>query len=643
MVGAGGGDLGHHLGDRLRLGGGAELRQHDEALQVAADAGMTDAHVGGGLVEQAVHVLAPDGLGDRAREVVHLARNLHPRRHHDRLLLGGAADENAVAGTAERELHVVHRHLPDAVLLGKQRGEEALLAELLHQSLEHQLGRLVVAELEAGFARVVRGRARMPHAPCLRGEEPDQRRRRDDGGDERHQDADAEDLLGEKSARKAETGNDERHLAARHHAGADAEAAKDVEAAAHRRHHAPDHLRRDRNRGVDAAKNEHRLGTEGADIDHHAHGAEEHRHQEGVDRGKHLLDRVLEVGAGERQAHHVRADDHRQAHVLEEARQHQRQTEGHRRDHHRTLERLLEELGDPPRRKKRNRRRPEPDAERLERDKPDLAPVHAASGRPGGLRRLVRRDDAVADGKHDEAKDVVDHRAGHDGDALLGVHLLLLGKDARGDANRSGGGHDAHVERGRLGHRLGQRDADKRVGAALGEHREEPRQQHDRAEVAEDKRHQHAAKTDHQPDKRVLEEHLDVRLQPREKEENHRRQSGDAVELVPRRVDQPPGAGNLPEGGAVEKPAREKPVAEADAAERPGTDHDARAEFAENRGELQHRRDRPAQPRGENDDTDLQHEEHHLLHARQTEVGIGFVLDPAGGIRAKRRQRERDQ
>ena len=175
------------------------------------------------------------------------------------------------------------------------------------------------------------------------------------------------------------------------------------------------------------------------------------------------------------------------------------------------------------------------------------------------------------------------------------------------------------------------------------ERREELRQQEDGAEVAEHERHQDAAETDHQPDYRVLEEHLDVRLQPRQEEEDHRRQGGEAIELVARGVDQPSGgAGYLAKGRTVEKPAREKPAAEADAAQRPGADHDAGAEFAEDRRELQRRRDRPAHARGEDDDADLQHEEHHLLHARQSEVGIGLVRGATRCEGAERRQHQRN-
>ena len=143
------------------------------------------------------------------------------------------------------------------------------------------------------------------------------------------------------------------------------------------------------------------------------------------------------------------------------------------------------------------------------------------------------------------------------------------------------------------------------------------------AEIAEDKRNDDAAKPDQEADERVLEEHLQVRLKAGEEEQYHRRESRDSVERGRRGVEH---VARLlrdgPELGAVEESAREKAVADADAAESPRAYDYARREFAENRRKAQHRGERPADARCEDYDADLHYEEHHLLYARQPEVGI---------------------
>ena len=654
-AGDGGLGIGHVAGALLRhradhlLAGVAlvrrlELRQHHEAAQVARDA-LVAALDGLRRGQHLLHVLLADGLGDRPREVVHLRGDLHPRGHHDRLLGGRAVEADLLAVAADGQLNVVHRDLPDVVRVRQARREEALVAELQKELDEHHFGDVLVRQLEHHLARAVRAALRVAHALRLRREERDERGRRDERRDERHHDADAEDLLRQVPGREADSRDDQGHLAARHHARADPQAAEHVEAAAERGHHAAEDLRGDGERGVDRAEDENRLRAERADVDHHAHRAEEDRHEEGVDGREHLLDRMLEVGAREREAHHVRADDHREPHHLEEAREDERETERHRRDHDGRLEEEFQKPRQVPRREHADQRRAQPHAERLGRDEPDLAPVHALAAAPA---RARGDDDAVADGEHDEAEHVVDDGAGHDRRALLRIHLLLLGEDARGDADRRGGGHDAHVERRLLRDRLRERQV-----LQVREGVEEPRQQVDGAEVAEEERDDHAADADERADERVLEEHAEVRLETRQEEEDDRGERRDAVERGRGRVEHGVVAGDRAEHrghGALRRGvqlAQRRAVEEAvleeaperigqdrDAAERPRADDDAGRELAEDRRQLQERRERAAHLRGEDDDADLQHEEHHVLGARQAEVrigGRGLVGERGGG------------
>ena len=121
------------------------------------------------------------------------------------------------------------------VFLGEERGEEALVTELGDEAHEDEVRYVGAAQLEADLARVVVAWPRVAHALRLRGEEAHERRGRDDRRDERHEDADAEYLLGEVAAREAEAGDYEGDLAAGHHAGANPEPAQDVEPAEHRR------------------------------------------------------------------------------------------------------------------------------------------------------------------------------------------------------------------------------------------------------------------------------------------------------------------------------------------------------------------------------------------------------------------------
>ena len=72
----------------------------------------------------------------------------------------------------------------------------------------------------------------------------------------------------------------------------------------------------------------------------------------------------------------------------------------------------------------------------------------------------------------------------------------------------------------------------------------------------------------------------------------------------------------------MEEAAGEKPVAEAYAAERPRSYHDARRKLPEDGRHAQHGGERAAKPRREDYDSDLEHEEHHLLDSRKAKVGI---------------------
>ena len=341
---------------------------------------------------------------------------------------------------------------------------------------------------------------------------------------------------------------------------------------------------------------------------------------------------MLEVGARERKAHHVCADYHRKAHELEEPCEDECKAKGHGRYDHGAAEEGLEGFRDPARGDEADCRCAEPYAERLRGDYPDCAPVHRAVRRADFRGSVVRGDYAVADCEDDEAEDVVDHGAGHDGHAFLGVHLLLLGEDASRYAYGRCSRHNAHVERGLLGHRLGERQVPQ-----VCEVPEELRQQIDGAEVARHERDDDAPEAHHEADEGIAQEHLEVGLEAGEEKEYHRGEGRYAIERGRRRVEHRAVSGNRAEhldalsarcrvhrleGRSVEKPAREKPVAETDAAERPRSDDDARRKLPENRRELHHRGCSPAEARGKYDDAKLQYEEHHLLHAGEAEVGI---------------------
>ena len=135
----------------------------------------------------------------------------------------------------------------------------------------------------------------MAHTTRLREEEAHEGRRRHHRRDERHENADAEDFLREEAAGEAEARDDEGDLAARHHAGADADRAEQIEPAEQRGQRAADDLGQNGEGRVDEAEVEDRPGGERRTVHHHAHHAEEDRHEERVDGGERLLDEVLEI------------------------------------------------------------------------------------------------------------------------------------------------------------------------------------------------------------------------------------------------------------------------------------------------------------------------------------------------------------
>ncbi len=333
---------------------------------------------------------------------------------------------------------------------------------------------------------------------------------------------------------------------------------------------------------------------------------------------------MLYVGAGKREAHHVCADDEGQAERLERAGDDEREAERERR--YRTWR--LEELQEPRyllRKHHADDRAHEPHAERLDRSRADGAPLDAPRGLARRVGFALGADDAHADREDDDAQDVVDDRAGHDRHALLGVHLLLLGEYARGYADGSRRRHDAHEHRRRRERRLDDLAVLHEL-AELGEALDaaedvgEERRRVDGAEIAEHEREHDASYANEGSRERVLEEHLEVRLDSREEQEDYGRDRADAVELRRRREGVPAGQGLRPERVAVEEPVLEHPVEAGDRnpAERPRTYDDSRAELAEHARELERSRDRPADLRGEDDYADLQNEEEHLR--RHTEL-----------------------
>ncbi len=642
---------GNEFLDGLLLGVGLELGKHGKVLDVACGQRQFTLRVGFRLCDKLRHVLLlEERLRDGLGEFVHLAYHFHPRLVEDALLRGRAVDADGIARALERQFHVVHRDFPDAQvgLVRVLDCEEALAAEFVDELAQHDRRHLVVGELEADLARICHGRLGVTHTTRLREEEPHEGRRRHHRRDERHENADSEDLLRKIAVGETETGDDEGHFAARHHAGADADRAEQIEPAEQRGKRAADDLGQNGEGRVDETEVEDRLGGERRTVHHHAHHAEEDRHEERVDGGERFLDEVLEIRPAQRKARHVGADDHGEAHVLEEPGEDHGKSERKRGDGLRVLEEL-QQPGDLARDEYADERGAEPHAECLHGHHADCTPVHAGRGRAaGGLGREGGGDDAVADREDDEAKHVVDDRAGHDRDAFLGIHLLAFGENARRDADRGRRRHDAHVHRGRLHPGAGERQ----LGQIAELRFEELRQQIDGAEVAEDEREDDAADADHEADERILDEHLQVRLQAGEEEKDDGRQCRDAVERRARRVEHGPAAGHRakhrlhgrgravgqerrpvdrPERAAVEKTVLEDSVAEADAAKRPRANHDAGRQFTENGGQLEQRSHHASQLCGENDDADLQHQKHHFLDTRHVEVRIGRNGIPCQG------------
>ena len=223
---------------------------------------------------------------------------------------------------------------------------------------------------------------------------------------------------------------------------------------------------------------------------------------------------------------------------------------------------------------------------------------------------------------------------------LLGVHLLLLGEYARGYADRGCRRHDAHEHRRRRERRLD----DLAVLYELAELREaldaaeevgEERRRVDGAEIAEHEREHDASNADEGSRERVLEEHLEVRLDSREEQKDYGRDRADAVELRRRREGVPAGQGLRPERVAVEEAVLEHAVetGDRDAAERPWADQDARAELAEHAREAHRAGKHAADLRGEYYDADLQNEEEHLRRHAE-------FCRPVGRVRGKRLARE---
>ena len=525
--------------------------------------------------------------------------------------------------------------------LGEERDEEALLAELLDETVDDELGDFARLELEDDFAAAVGVGLRVAHALRLRVEEPDERRRRDDRRDERHQDADAEHLLGEVAVGKADARDDERDFATRNHARADAQGAKEVEAAEERRDRAAYDLCEDGERGVDAAEDQDRLRAERRNVDHHAHHAEEDRHEERVEVREILLDEVLYVGAREREAHHVRADDEREAERLEHAGDNERKAERERGDRAVRLEEL-EEPGNLLREHHADDCADEPHAERLQGRRADGAPVDALRRSFACCRRLtLGTDDAHADREDDNAENVVDHCARHDRHALLGVHLLLLREDARRDADGGRGGHDAHEHRRRRKRRLDDLAllhelAELREAFDAAEKVGEVCRRVDGAEVAEEEREHHAAYAHERAGERVLEEHLEIRLETGEEQQDDRRYGADAVELGRRGEGIPARGGLGAQGLAIEDAVLEHAVeaGNREAAKGPRANQNAGPKFAKDARKLERRRDRPADLRGEDDYADLQDEEEHLRRHAE-------FCRPVGRLCRKRLARER--
>ena len=211
--------------------------------------------------------------------------------------------------------------------------------------------------------------------------------------------------------------------------------------------------------------------------------------------------------------------------------------------------------------------------------------------RARGLGRLVGGDDAIAYCQHNQSQHVVDHGARHDRDALLGIHLLPFGENARRDAYRGGGGHDAHVERAGLHHGLRKRHGLERLYPF--DVREEHRQKLHGAPVAQEKREDHAAQSHHRSDEGILEEQLQVGFQARKEEQDDGGERGYAVERRGCGVVHMPFCLKGPERRAVEKTVLEKSAkhirTKPDAAQRPRSNQDSRAQFAKDGRHLQKR------------------------------------------------------
>ena len=334
---------------------------------------------------------------------------------------------NGILFKAHRNLKVVHLDSPDVVLGAEQMGEEAFLLERFDKLIAHELSDGFGCELERERAGTLCVRlALAAKSGTIHVEKPHKHGRSDNRGDERHHDADAEDLLREVAVGKTETGNDESNLSARNHAGTDSKASKEIESAEKRRNRASCDFGEDGKRGIDCAKVENRLGHECGAVHHHTHHAEENRHEECVDRGERLLNHVLKVGAGKGKTHHVGADDHRKTHIFEETGKNHRKTERESGDRLMRLEELQEPghlLG----RHNADERRTKPHAERLDSNHSDRRPVHTRRcGATGALCRHCSSDHTVSDGQHDETEHIVNHGARHDGHALLGIHLLAF-------------------------------------------------------------------------------------------------------------------------------------------------------------------------------------------------------------------------
>ena len=154
--------------------------------------------------------------------------------------------------------------------------------------------------------------------------------------------------------------------------------------------------------------------------------------------------------------------------------------------------------------------RDKPNAERLERDKPDF---------PAGKRSAgsERRDDSHDNREEDDSENIVEDRRRENRHALGGIHLLLVRKYARRDSDARRGGHNSE-EKALYVHES---------RAIRAEHRKNPQ----RADVAENERHDDPAKPDYSTGNGILEEKGQIRLKPGREKKDYGRNLPERIQL----------------------------------------------------------------------------------------------------------------